>query len=391
MPKKRFTEDLIAVASLQAKAGMKVAGSWRKMTACCVRAPRAVRAVSIAFAFLVAVALPAADDFLESELGFRHRASPTSQKYLPEAMSGGVALLDYDQDGRLDIFRVNGAALADPMPSGAAPDKSDPAYWNRLYRNLGDGRWEDVTAGAGVAGRDYGQGAAAGDIDGDGYPDLYVTNYGPDILYRNRGDGSFEDVSSPVGIVGDGWSAGAASSTTTMTAISICSSRATSIGPSRRTAGAATPLERSAHTAIRATSMPGMRGAIAELQAADGQYEEAAESYRQELELSPHIPTVHYRYAVVLQQLARTGEAAEHLQQAVDGDPRIVDAWAQLGKALLQEKDFSRAEQAPAQGAVDGVHARCCAHCPLPTGPALSTIRRPGEVQTPPGGVPEAA
>ena len=93
-------------------------------------------------------------------------------------------------------------------------------------------------------------------------------------------------------------------------------------------------------------SMPGVRGAIGELQAADGKYEEAAESYRQELELSPHNPTVHYRYAVVLQQLARNEEAAAHLRQAVEGDPRIVDAWAQLGKTLLQQKDLPGAEEA---------------------------------------------
>ena len=145
-----------------------------------------------------------------SGVDFQHRSSKTSQKYLPEAMSGGVALLDYDSDGLLDIYFVNGARLVDPMADGAEPDKSDPAYWNRLYRNLGDGTFEDVTPAAGVAGRGYGQGAAAGDFDNDGDPDLYVTNVGENILYRNRGDGTFEDVTHAAEAAGSGWSASAA-------------------------------------------------------------------------------------------------------------------------------------------------------------------------------------
>ena len=70
-----------------------------------------------------------------SGIGFMNEASPTSQKYLPETMTGGVAMLDYDNDGWLDLFFVNGAALSDPMPPGAKPDKSNPKFWNRLYRN----------------------------------------------------------------------------------------------------------------------------------------------------------------------------------------------------------------------------------------------------------------
>ena len=105
-------------------------------------------------------------------------------------------------------------------------------------------------------------------------------------------------------------------------------------------------IEEYQRTAEIDPSMPGVRGAIAELHAADGNYEEAAESYRQELEISPHNPTVHYRYAVVLEQLGRTEEVADHLQQAVDGDPRIVDAWAALGKARLRQKRMPEAEKA---------------------------------------------
>ena len=116
-----------------------------------------------------------------------------------------MALLDYDGDGLLDIFFVNGARLRADMTGGAEPDKSEPAYWNRLYRNRGDWGFEDVTEAAGLAGRGYGMGAAVGDYDGDGDPDLYVSNYGADMLYRNDG-GRFVEVP---GVGAAGWSAGA--------------------------------------------------------------------------------------------------------------------------------------------------------------------------------------
>ena len=105
-------------------------------------------------------------------------------------------------------------------------------------------------------------------------------------------------------------------------------------------------IEEYQRTAEIDPSMPGVRGAVAELQAADGKYDEAAASYAAELELSPHNPTVHYRYAVILEQLGRGDEAAEHLRLAVEGDPRIVEAWAELGKALLRQKDMPGAERA---------------------------------------------
>src|SRR5919198_1397731 len=109
---------------------------------------------------------------------FRHAASPTSQKYLPETMGGGVALFDYDNDGRLDLFFTNGARLQDPMPKGARPDKTDPRFWNRLYHQKPDGTFEDVTERSGLRGDGYSMGAAAGDFDGDGFVDLSVTGYG---------------------------------------------------------------------------------------------------------------------------------------------------------------------------------------------------------------------
>ena len=147
-----------------------------------------------------------------SGIAFTHANSATPGKYLVETMGGGVALFDYDNDGRLDVFFTNGAKIEDPMPPGGRPDKSDPAYWNRLYRQRADGTFEDVTEKAGVSGRaqnQYGMGAAVGDYDNDGYDDLYVTNYGANTLYRNNGNGTFADVTTRTGVAAGGWSASA--------------------------------------------------------------------------------------------------------------------------------------------------------------------------------------
>ena len=118
-------------------------------------------------------------------------------------------MFDYNNDGLLDLFFVNGAKLQDPMPAGATPDKSDPRFWNRLYRNNGDRTFTDVTESAGVRGHSYGMGVATGDYDNDGNVDLLVTNLGGNILYHNNGDGTFTDVTAKAGVAGSGWCTGA--------------------------------------------------------------------------------------------------------------------------------------------------------------------------------------
>jgi hypothetical protein len=146
------------------------------------------------------------------KVDFKDENSATSNKYLVETMGGGVALLDYDNDGRLDIFFVNGAKIDDPMPEGKAPDKSDRKFWNRLYHQNADGTFTDVTEKAGLTGmpqNHYGMGVAVGDYDNDGFEDIYVTNYDGNTLYHNNGDSTFTDVTKRAGVGGGGWSASA--------------------------------------------------------------------------------------------------------------------------------------------------------------------------------------
>ena len=151
-----------------------------------------------------------ADITARSGVQFRYMASHGTRKYLLETMGPGVALFDYDNDGRLDLFVVNGAPLADPTPQGTIPQKTGPEYWNRLYHQKTDGTFEDVTEKAGLQGAGYGMGVAVGDYDNDGYEDLYVTAYGGNKLYHNNGDGTFTDVTEKAGVGGSGWSTSAA-------------------------------------------------------------------------------------------------------------------------------------------------------------------------------------
>src|SRR5215468_11097209 len=124
-----------------------------------------VRAGLYAAMFSFAAQSPPLELVKPAGLDFQHRNSPTAQKYLIEAMGGGVALLDYNNDGLLDVFLVNGGQLADPQKSPVNFARRDPAYWNRLYRQNSDGSFTDVTAAAGLssAGNGYGMGVAAGD------------------------------------------------------------------------------------------------------------------------------------------------------------------------------------------------------------------------------------
>ena len=139
-------------------------------------------------------------------INFKRAPSFTSVKYLLEAVGGGVAMFDYDNDGRMDLFFTNGAALKDPMPKNETPDKRDPKYWNRLYHQKADGTFADVTETSGLKGNGFSMGVAAADYDNDRYTDLYVTGYGGNYLYHNNGDGTFTDVTKKAGVGGGGWS-----------------------------------------------------------------------------------------------------------------------------------------------------------------------------------------
>ncbi|MEW6750448.1 MAG: CRTAC1 family protein [Candidatus Latescibacterota bacterium] len=133
----------------------------------------------------------------------RNVSGKREKTYIIEAKGGGIGLLDYDGDGLLDLYVINGSTFERPLP--------DPPPSDRLYRNEGDGRFRDVTAAAGLGDTSWGMGCAAADYDNDGDQDLFVTNYGRNRLYRNRGDGRFEDATAQAGLAGSPrWNTGAA-------------------------------------------------------------------------------------------------------------------------------------------------------------------------------------
>ncbi|MBI2947823.1 MAG: CRTAC1 family protein [Verrucomicrobia bacterium] len=135
-------------------------------------------------------------------MNFRHSSGTFGRFWLPEMMGGGVGLLDYNGDGLLDLFCANSGSL---NPSAT----NRPGH--KLYRNLGQWKFEDVTARAGVAGHgEYGMGCACADYDGDGDIDLYVTNVGRNILFRNNGDETFTDVTREAGVGDESWGTSAA-------------------------------------------------------------------------------------------------------------------------------------------------------------------------------------
>ncbi len=163
-------------------------------------APGAATALLLAGGLTLAAPAAAQIRFedVAARAGVHHvvRNSETPQRYQIEPMIAGLALLDYDNDGRLDLFVCNGAAI----PS---LEKTDASFSNRLYRNGPGLVFEDVTERAGVAGAGYSMGVAAGDFDNDGWTDLYVTGVNRNILYHNRGDGTFEDVTASAGVAGE--------------------------------------------------------------------------------------------------------------------------------------------------------------------------------------------
>ena len=145
-------------------------------------------------------------------IDFLLQNSPTPRKFLIETMPGGVALFDYNNDGLLDIFLMNGGRITEGLRVPENFERSNPRYWNRLYRQNRDGSFLDVTQAAGLANAgngNYGMGVAVGDYDNDGNADLYVTSYGKNILYHNNGDGTFTDVTAKAGVAGGGWSVSA--------------------------------------------------------------------------------------------------------------------------------------------------------------------------------------
>jgi len=138
----------------------------------------------------------------QSGIDFILHNCPTPQKHMIETMAGGLAVFDYDGDGRPDIFFTNGAELPSLTKTG-------PQYWNRLYHNEGNLKFRDVTAEAGVVGEGYSMGAAVGDYDNDGHPDLFVAGVNRNILYHNLGNGRFEDATQKAGIKSGEWAVAA--------------------------------------------------------------------------------------------------------------------------------------------------------------------------------------
>ena len=135
--------------------------------------------------------------------GFQHVAGDPRKPYLPEIVGSGVALVDYDRDGHLDVYLVN--ALRRPGDADTAGGAAAA-----LYRNNGNGTFTDRTSKAGVANRRWGTGVCVGDIDNDGHADLFVASLGTSRLYRNKGDGTFEDIAAKSGVDVETWATGCA-------------------------------------------------------------------------------------------------------------------------------------------------------------------------------------
>ncbi len=138
----------------------------------------------------------------ESGIVFHHTSGASAEKHLVETMGSGAVVFDYDGDGWPDVFLVDGGSLASA--------DADRRARHRLFHNRGNGTFADVTDRSGIQHHGYGMGACAGDYDGDGRPDLYITSDGPNALYRNRGDGTFVDVTAAAHVGESRWSTGCA-------------------------------------------------------------------------------------------------------------------------------------------------------------------------------------
>lgn len=134
-------------------------------------------------------------------IDFQHTTGAGTPLYMPESMVAGVGLIDYDRDGHLDVYFIQGGSLRNLTPDTPG---------NQLYRNRGDGSFVDVTASANVGDTGYGVGCACGDYDNDGWTDIYVTNTGPNVLYKNNRDGTFTDVTDTAGVGDPGFNSSAA-------------------------------------------------------------------------------------------------------------------------------------------------------------------------------------
>jgi hypothetical protein len=187
-------------------------GLWRRWQFWCVLAGAVATAAAVAGVISIRREAPKVKEAFPIDLHdvtgstgitFRHTDGSGGNRYILESMSAGVATFDYDGDGLLDVYFLNGRPLQGTKADGPPPK-------NRLYRNLGGLRFEDVTDLAGVGDAGYGLAVCVGDYDNDGHPDVYASNFGPKVLFRNNGDGTFRDVTAQAGVAdGDQIGAGA--------------------------------------------------------------------------------------------------------------------------------------------------------------------------------------
>ena len=160
----------------------------------------------VVFSFILSTSVPAEIQFVDATadagITFRHVDGRTGEKFLIETLGSGALFFDFDADTHLDLYVVNATSIPPPIA-----EKTLQVHLprNTLYRNNGDGTFTDITDEAGVGDTGYGVGCAAADIDNDGYPEIYVTNYGRNTLYRNNGDGTFTDITQEAGVDDERW------------------------------------------------------------------------------------------------------------------------------------------------------------------------------------------